>query len=84
LGFPFWLPLHQGHTLFNPVEFQLVVGLTSALQQAHKFVPPSSDATFHQYCCFVESQTFNFGIRVKVEMPFQQKQLAPHQNWSNN
>jgi hypothetical protein len=26
-GFPsdFWLPLHQGHTLFNPVEFQLVM-----------------------------------------------------------
>jgi hypothetical protein len=25
----FWLPLLQDHTLFNPVESQLVVGLTS-------------------------------------------------------
>jgi hypothetical protein len=32
VGFPsdfcFWLPLHQGYTLFNPVEFQPMVGLT--------------------------------------------------------
>jgi hypothetical protein len=31
LASDFWLPLHQGHTLFNPVEFQPVVGLTSCL-----------------------------------------------------
>jgi hypothetical protein len=33
-GFPFllllWLPLHQGHTLFNPVESQPVMGLPPA------------------------------------------------------
>jgi hypothetical protein len=28
LASDFWLPLHQGHMLFNPVEFHPVVGLT--------------------------------------------------------
>jgi hypothetical protein len=26
----FWLPLHQGHRLFNPVESQPVMGLISS------------------------------------------------------
>jgi hypothetical protein len=30
LASDFWLPLHQGHTLFNPIASQPVMGLPPA------------------------------------------------------